>query len=240
MKSPIPGTISIAVISLAALALTGCSPAMTLKITPSSRDAATFEASLSQTAEGIVRKFTDKETTEPAPGPRSTIYDREAILLSLGNAGFRADTLEFPGRTGIKLALTLARSDGFLGNALVVSKAEHTARIDISRDTLARAVELMPAETREYLDLFMAPAFTGETMTEAEYREVIAAAYGKTLAAELAASSFTLTVQCPSAVTRATINAPGTVVKANNAAVFRVPLTTLLTLSSPISAEAAW
>ncbi len=220
-------------------ALAGCSPAVTLKIDGTERSGATFEASLSPTAENLVRKLAGREETA-SPGVPQSLYDREAILVSLGNAGFRADSLEFPGRAGIRLALTLLKSDGFLGNALSVSRENKRVSIAISRDTLGRALAMMPPETRDYLDLFMAPAFTGEELTEREYREIIAAAYGKTLAGELAASSFTLTVQCPATVSRATVSAPGTVVTASNAAVFRIPLTTLLVLATPITAEANW
>jgi hypothetical protein len=219
--------------------LSGCSPAVTLKIDGTNRTGATFEATLSPTAENLVRKLADREETA-SPGAPQSLYDREAILVSLGNAGFRADSLEFPGRAGIRLALTLLKSEGFLGNALSVSRENKKVSVAISRDTLERALALMPTETRDYLDLFMAPAFTGEELTEGEYREIIAAAYGKTLAAELAASTFTLTVQCPAKVSRATVSAPGTVVTASNAAVFRIPLTTLLVLEAPITAEANW
>jgi hypothetical protein len=230
--------------TLAVLALSGCSPAITLKINPSSRDGATFEASLTPTAEALVRKLSDKNDGSGADtaqaGAPASIYDREAILVSLGNAGLRADSLEFPGKTGIRLALTLVKSDGFLGNALSVSKENRKMTVTISRDTLARALELMPTDTRDYLDLFMAPAFTGETMTVPEYRDVVAAAYGKTLASELSASAFILTVKCPATVTAASVSAPGTVTKASNAAVFRLPLTTLLVLDTPVVAEVSW
>ena len=232
-------------LALAVFALSGCSPAITLKISPSSRDSATFEASLTPTAEALVRKLTDKNDagsgadTAQAGAPAS-LYNREAILVSLGNAGLRADTLEFPGKTGIRLALTLLKSDGFLGNALSVSKEGRKMTVTLSRDTLARALELMPTDTRDYLDLFMAPALTGESMTVPEYRDIIAAAYGKTLASELSASAFILTVKCPAAVTAASVSAPGTVTKASNAAVFRIPLTTLLVLDKPVVAEASW
>ncbi len=186
-----------------------------------------------------MRKLADRQ--EPAsPGAPQSLYDREAILASLGNAGFRADSLEFPGRAGIRLALTLLKAEGFLENALTVSRENKRVSIEISRDTLERALALMPPETRDYLDLFMAPVFTGEELTEREYREIIAAAYGKTLASELATSNFTMTVQCPATVSRATVSPPGTVATASNAAVFRVPLTTLLVLETPITAEANW
>jgi len=229
----------IACLTIASLAFISCSPAITLKVRSGATDTASFSADLSPTAGNIVRRLTEgaKSDTDAATG---TLYDREAILVSLAHAGFRADSLEFSGRAGIKLALALVKTDGFLGNAVNLRKDERKIAITLSRDTLAKALDLMPPETRDYLDLFMAPAFTGETMTNGEYEELIAATYGKTLATELKNSFFTLSVQCPAAATGAKITAPGTMTKNGNTVTFRLPLSTLLILSNPVIAEANW
>lgn len=231
----------IACLTIASLAFISCSPAITLKVRSGETDTASFSAVLSPTAENIVRRLTDSESTKSGTNTASgTLYDREAILVSLAHAGFRADSLEFSGRAGIKLALALVKTDGFLGNAVNLRKDERKIAITLSRDTLAKALDLMPPETRDYLDLFMAPAFTGETMTNGEYEELIAATYGKTLATELKNSFFTLSVQCPAAATGAKITAPGTASKNGNTVTFRLPLSTLLILSNPVIAEINW
>ena len=229
----------IACLAIAILAFSSCSPAITLKVRSGATDTASFSADLSPTAENIVRRLTDSEGAK-SDAAAGTLYDRDAILVSLAHAGFRADSLEFSGRAGIKLALALVKTDGFLGNAVNLRKDERKIAITLSRDTLAKALELMPSETRDYLDLFMAPAFTGETLTNGEYEELIAATYGKTLATELKNSFFTLSVQCPSAPTGAKITAPGTMTKNGNTVTFRLPLSTLLILSKPVIAEVNW
>lgn len=231
----------IACLIIASLAFSSCSPAITLKVRSGATDTASFSAVLSPTAENIVRRITDTEGTKSdTAADTGTLYDREAILVSLAHAGFRADSLELSGRAGIKLALALVKTDGFLGNAVNLRKDERKIAITLSRDTLAKALDLMPPETRDYLDLFMAPALTGETMTIGEYEELIAATYGKTLATELKNSFFTLSVQCPAAATGAKITVPGSASKNGNTVTFRLPLSTLLILSKPVIAEANW
>jgi len=68
----------------------------------------------------------------------------------------------------------------------------------------------------------------------------VAAAYGKTIAAELAASIFTLSLSCPAAVTAAEATKPAQVKTAGKTANVTIALADLLTLSSPIIVTASW
>ena len=98
----------------------------------------------------------------------------------------------------------------------------------------------MPASMNDYIDLLMAPAFTGETMTQAEYIDVVRSAYGKTIAAELLKSDFTIAVHCPNTVKQAKIDEPGSSSSAGNEATFRIPLAALLAMEKPIQAKVGW
>ena len=93
----------------------------------------------------------------------------------------------------------------------------------ISRESIKKAIEVMPASTGDYLDLLMAPVFTDEKLSAAEYEDIIASAYGKTIVAELRKSGFTLTVRCPSAVHSAKASAPGTATFSGSSAVIKIP-----------------
>lgn len=78
-------------------------------------------------------------------------------------------------------------------------------------------------------------------MTAGEYRDLVGAAYGKTLSGELAASRFTLTVQAPSPVKTAAIDAAGTTAeKSGNTATFTIPLVDLLVLEEDLSLSVTW
>ncbi|MBR5645093.1 MAG: hypothetical protein IKX23_00445 [Treponema sp.] len=52
-------------------------------------------------------------------------------------------------------------------------------------------------QTQLFMDLLMAPVFTGEEMTDSEYISLIGSVYGKSVAEELKSSSFKLTLKNP-------------------------------------------
>ncbi len=213
----------------ATLLFTACSPSVILTVQKEASGTALFTADMSPTAENMVRKFTGNQ-----------LFDRDKITLSLAHAGIRVDSVEFSSRTGISLALSFLKLDGLPARAVTVAKNENRIEVRLTRESVNAAVAMMPADTRDYLDLLMAPVFTGETMNMIEYESIIAAAYGKTLAAELKKSSFILTIRCPSAVKNAAIGEPATAVATDSTAVFTIPLAALLAMNKPITALAEW
>ena len=224
---------------LCSILFTGCSPAVTVKIKPEAPDSASFTAEMTSTAENLVHRFTDKGNNA-AKDNKAPFYNREKIIVSLARAGFKVDSLEFPTRTGIAANLSILKLDGVLGNAIVLKKDKGQITVSLSRESLNMAVGLMPPETRDYLDLLMAPIFTGEKINLTEYESVIASAYGKTIAGELKNSIFTLTVQCPSPIGSASISEPGQSSISGSSAIFKIPLSALLVLEKPLTARASW
>jgi len=219
---------------------TGCSPAVVVTIAPESASTASatanagnasFAAEISPTAETIVRRFT---------GTGTPIFDKAEITKSLTAAGFKINTLDFPGTAGIALSLTVPELDGLLNKSISVTKANKRMNLVISRESIKTAVALMPASTSDYLDLLMAPVFTDETLSAAEYEDTIASAYGKTIVAELRKSFFTLTVRCPAPVRTAKASAGGNATISGNSAVIKIPLSAILTLTEPITASVEW
>ena len=215
---------------------TGCSPAVVVTIAPESATAAenagnaAFSAEISPTAEKIVRRFTSAN---------SPIFDKAEITKSLTAAGFKINSLDFPGTAGIAMSLTVPELDGLLNKSVSVAKADKRMNLVISRESIKTAIEAMPASTGDYLDLLMAPVFTDEKLSTAEYEDTIGSAYGKTIVAELKKSFFTLTVKCPNAVRTAKTSA-GTATINGSSAVIKIPLSAILTLTDPITASVEW
>lgn len=220
--------LAIAAIAVMAVALSGCSPRAT--ITVDGKKAA-FDADMTPTAEKTVRRFT---------GAEGSLYNKEEIRKSLAGGGIKVDSVAFPKPSSISLGLTLPEVDGLLEKAVSCSEKNRTLTLTISGESIHAALALMPRSTNEYLDLLMAPVFSGEKLTTDEYIDIIGAAYGKTLADELEKSEFTLTVRCPSPVTAVRIDTPATCASEGKQAVFRIPLASLLTMERPFSARAEW
>ena len=219
---------------------TGCSPAVVVTIAPETATAATaagntgnaaFSAEISPTAEKVVRRFT---------GTSTPIFDKAEITKSLTAAGFKINSLDFPGTAGIALSLTVPELDGLLDKSVSFAKADKRMNLVISRESMKTAIAAMPPSTSDYLELLMAPVFTDEKLSAQEYEDVIASTYGKTIVAELKKSVFTLTVKCPNTVRTAKASAPGTATFSDTQAIIKIPLSAILTLTEPITASVEW
>jgi hypothetical protein len=220
-----------ALAAFCALTLAGCSPSIVVTLTPDGAAKASFKAEISATADRTAKRFTDSQ---------GSVFDPLAIKSALSKAGFGVDSVETANSTGVSIAVSVREMDGLLEKAVSAPKGGRKFALTLSRESVAAALKLMPASAGDYVDLLMAPAFTGESLSAKEYESTIAAAYGKTLANELTASAFTLTVQCPSAVKAARIDAPGTASSSGTQAKFNVPLSSLLAMEKPIALSAEW
>lgn len=208
-----------------------CAPKAVLTVRPDGSGSANFSEDMTDQAEKVVRRFT---------GAKSDLFDKQAITDSLSRAGVKVDSVTFPTPSGMRLALSLGNVDGLPGSAVSCSPKNRTLTVTLSRETVHEALTGMPASMNDYIDLLMAPAFTGETLTQAEYIDVVRSAYGKTIADELLKSDFTLAVHCPSSVKQLKIDAPGSSSSAGNEATFRIPLAALLAMEKPIQAKVGW
>lgn len=57
--------------------------------------------------------------------------------------------------------------------------------LEISSEKLQSLYEKLPFEIQSYLDMLMAPSFTGEKMSDEEYLDLLASVYGQSLADEI-------------------------------------------------------
>ena len=84
----------------------------------------------------------------------------------------------------------------------------------------------LPETVRSYIDLFMAPVFSVESMTKSEYLDLVASVYGQNLADEIAGSSVSIVLSAP--------DASGKKKKVS------VPLADLLAASAPLTYTVSW
>lgn len=74
--------------------------------------------------------------------------------------------------------------DIILKSGILEAKGEKS-ELSFTREKLLSLYELMPDEARYYVDLFMAPVFTAQKMSDAEYMELVEVVYGKNVAQKL-------------------------------------------------------
>lgn len=125
--------------------------------------------------------------------------------------------------------------DGSLKISNFVMCTEHSLAVVLSPETIGRVMDSLPEDVRTVTDLFMAPVFTGDVMSGAEYRNLIASVYGDDIARELDSSVLRITLEAPKGMTIKETSLSGTTrsVPVEKKAVLSIPLVEFLTLSSP-------
>ncbi len=79
----------------------------------------------------------------------------------------------------------------------VVSVGKRSLTLTLSPSTMRSLYDSMDEQTRGYVDLFMAPSFTGEKMSGEEYTALIASVYGKELAEEISTAQMKVSLVAP-------------------------------------------
>lgn len=215
----------------ALLFLTGCSPAMSVRLSPDYKIDMHFE---SGTGAELSKTFT------AMTGQQMGSIQTASAVKSLKAAGLTASGIaqngsQFTLETGPDKAAGIL--PGCPGTISVTGSGsnDRTGSISftLSPETAQYIVSLLPEETASYTELFMAPLFTGEIMSPTEYEDLVAAVYGNQLSDELADSRFTLNISVPGTVTSVTIPASlkATYSKNGENALISLPLSSLLTLS---------
>ena len=131
------------------------------------------------------------------------------------------------------LTCTVPYNHELLKDVIAYDKKGRKAVLRISPENIASFLEILPQESRDFIDMLMAPLFTGDAIPPAEYEELIGAAYGKKIATELHSAEFTLIVDVPYKVQTARISPVGTVTvqtktEKTSRASIRIPLIELL------------
>ncbi|GHV25107.1 hypothetical protein AGMMS4952_02050 [Spirochaetia bacterium] len=176
------------------------------------------------------------------------IINASAIARSMAAApGIESVNLQNRSSSSIAGNISISHIDEFL--ALPDAKAGNTLGkrfityipgnsrllINLDRDTAPLVLAMISEDVRDYLSALMAPAATGEHLSQAEYLELVSDFYGQGLADEIAAAGITVSIGFPgpvSVVKGGTRNGPQ--------ARFELSLVELLVLENPLEYEVIW
>ena len=123
-------------------------------------------------------------------------YDKEFLSLNLEELGFSNINLETGKNADLKLSAQLKNFSQLEEENPITSlftKNENSFEISINPDNLIDILETLP-EATDYLDLLMAPVYTGEELTEQEYLELFATVYGESFAKDFENTNFVLQI----------------------------------------------
>ena len=239
-------------ITMALCIFTSCSPVLKVAVADSGDIVYSVESSVSPLIEETVRSFTGAHQSLP-------LFNEEQILQALRSAGLRSVGVDTPDNSSlivsarIESAVTETGAQGkgagtipSLGTGSVCQDMVpqvagaigycHSSQVGqrklvltISPDVLRQVMGIVPAETAEYMDLLSAPILTGESMTAAEYADLIGVIYGDSVAKELRQATVRILVTAPAEVQSATVSVPAGRVRTQGRYVeFSLPLPELL------------
>lgn len=199
------------------------------------------------TAEFVPGSFLEKNIThllkqknEQVDG--QSIFNTQELKEAFIKEGISVQNITLQGALGLRLVCTVPHNHELLKDVIAYDKKGRKAVLRISPENIASFLEMLPQESRDFIDMLMAPLFTGDNIPPAEYEELIGAAYGKKIATELRSAEFVLTVDVPYKIQTARISPVGTVTvqtktEKTSRASIRIPLLELLCTAGTIEAQ---
>jgi len=172
-----------------------------------------------------------KQKNEQVDG--QSVFNTQELRDALTRSGITVKEVTAKGAMGLRLVCSIPHNHELFKNVINYDKKGQQTSVKLSPKSIALFLEMLPQESRDFIDMLMAPLFTGDKIPAAEYEELIGAAYGKKIAAELRSAEFVLTVDVPYKVQTAHIIPIGTVIvqaRTGNAsqALIHIPLLELL------------
>lgn len=195
-------------------------------------------AEYSLTAEFIPGSLLEKNITQLLKQKNEqvggqSVFDTKELKDALIRSGITVKEVTAKGAMGLRLSCTVPDGHELFKDVITYDKKGLHTSVKLSPTNIALFLEMLPQESRDFIDMLMAPLFTGDKIPPAEYEELIGAAYGKKIAAELRSSELVLTVDVPYKVQTARITPIGTVTvqtrtQQTSQASIRIPLLELL------------
>jgi len=223
---------------VAIFTLFSCTARIDGNITAAGSAVMTVSMSLGQRVTALIRSIAAAGGQEPAQ-----ILDGQSIARSMSKAsGIDSVTFKNTSPSAVEGQVRISQINTFLASTdkkgfITFEQGNSGGRcvFSINMENCPAMIEYLSSDICDYLNALMAPIATGEKMTKAEYLELVASFYNKSISDEIASSRIRASVDFPGAVTSAK---GGTF--SGKRAVFDIPLLDLLVLETPLVYEVNW
>lgn len=177
------------------LIITSCSPAIKITISETDDVSFSFSSNMTSTTESLIH-------TLGGTASSTDLFNSEAIKNNFNSIGITVSSVIIAKNSNV---IINAGPDNINNIAIdntnpftFLKKDNQTILSFIfSPDFFQSLLNTMPEETIMYTELLMAPILTGEQTTSEDYKELISAVYGKTIATEMSNSVLTLNFSVP-------------------------------------------
>lgn len=208
----------------AVFACTGCTSSLEIHALKDGGALVSFSAGLGSAFRSVVTSLSGENAD-------SALFNAGDMASQFRAAGMDEVKVTVPTDSSVAVSTKLrAGASDPVSKAGLVSFTKNNSSssmvLTLSPANLSALYASLPETVRSYIDLFMAPVFTGESMTKSEYLDLVASVYGQNLADEIAVSYVSIV-----------LSAPDTSGKKKKVS---VPLADLLAASEPQTYAVSW
>ena len=117
------------------------------------------------------------------------VIDSDAVSYELAKAGFENVKVNQKKSGQVSISMSDKKQSSYIFTSKILNAKEGKLSAAITRKSLEDFYDSADEQTRMILDLFLAPVFNNEQMTESEYLEMVGAFYGESTASEIKSST---------------------------------------------------
>ena len=121
-------------------------------------------------------------------GAGDAIIDADTVSYELARAGFSNVKAEQKGGGAVLISMSDLKQSSYVFSSGIAKVEKGKLSAAITRKSLEDFYKSADEQTRMTLDLFLAPVFNDETMSEEEYLEMLGSFYGEAAAKEVSES----------------------------------------------------
>ena len=137
---------------------------------------------------GVGEAFTKMISSASGVNSDSNIIDVDAVSYELAKAGFSSVKVEQNEDRLVSINMIDKKQDSYIFSSGIIKSEKGKLEAAIVRKSLEDFYNSADEQTRMTLDLFLAPVFNNEVMSEAEYLEMLGSFYGEGAADEVSQS----------------------------------------------------
>ena len=173
-----------------AILFASCTPEVTLTVKPDDSVDIRFEGGAGNAFTKMIASASGVAGTAGAAGAGSTdaIIDTDTVTYELARAGFSNVKAEQKTGGAVLISMSDKKQSSYIFTSGIVKAEKGRLSAAITRKSLEDFYKSADEQTRMTLDLFLAPVFNDEVMSESEYLEMVASFYGNDAAKEVSES----------------------------------------------------
>ena len=211
------------ILPILAILLSSCNGQIKISVDKAGNADIEFASSMGTALENLIVSLSSSDnppnSSETETSETETpFFDSSAIKNSLTHSGLKNIQVKTPKRTSVDFSAQLPdlkNKQNILAQTLKFTGS--SLSFTISPEIAFQIKNSMDEDVQSYIDLLMAPVFSGESMQLSEYTELVSSVYGQQIADELLSSRISIHLSIP-----------------GKSKTFEVPLTQLLTVSDKL------